>query len=157
MVLTRDANGDNLTNLVNIIAETWDNSNTDDATPVVKRIMDIATPSTKDLQQADFILVYGLSHSEDYIDIGANNVRLMDRYSIDIRSINGRARLRKLFKEVRRCLWTYRNDPTDDSSNRFPFQHIVPLNWRDLSDKRKPLDHIVYDVELRTMVESVST
>lgn len=157
MALTIDSNGDNLTNLVNILTEKWDSSNTDNATPVIKRIMDLTTPSKKDYQQADFVLLYDLGRDEEYIDLGSLNIRVKERFSIDIRTINGRARLIKLYKEVRRLLWSYRKDPTDDSSDRFPFHIIKPLSRRDLSDKRKPLQHMVYDIEVKTMVQAVST
>lgn len=156
MTLTRNTS-DNLTNLVNILAEKWNSSNTDSTTPVVKRIMDLPTPSSKDFQQKDFVLLYSIGRNEKYIDIGAYNLRNYERYTIDIRTINGRARLFKLYNEVRRLLLSYRKDPTDDASNRFPFNHIVPLNRRDLSDKQKPMQRFIYDVEVRQVVEAVST
>ena len=156
MTLTRDLL-DNTANLVNILNAGWTASNTDNKTPVIVRVQDIATPLMKDLQQADFILIYSIGYDEEYIDLGAYNVKSEDRYSIDIRTANGQARLRKLWKEVRRCLWAKRKNPVDDASAAFPFSFIVPLNRIDLTDKSKTLFRFVYDVELRRPVEKVVT
>ena len=153
--MTLSVSDDNLTNIVNILSEGWDTSNV--AKPVVKRVMDTASPMTKDLQQADFILVYPVNYTEEYIDLGAYNTKNVTRISIDIRTIRGIDRLRDLHKECRRCLWEKRINPVDDSNVRFPFHYIVPLSGNDLSDKMKPLYRFVYDVELREMVLKVTT
>ena len=154
MTLERDLL-DNTLNLVNILEEGWTAANTDDKTPVIKRVYDIATPSMSDLKQADFILIYAVGYDERYIDIGAFNVGSDDRYTIDIRTANGQSRMRKLWKEVRKLLWAKRIDPTDDNGDRFPFAHIVPLSRLDLTDKSKHIFRMTYDVELRRPVEKV--
>ena len=48
MTLTTDAL-DNTANLVNILEAGWTAANTDNKTPVIKRVYDIATPTMKDL------------------------------------------------------------------------------------------------------------
>ncbi len=156
MALAADSS-DNTLNLVNILDEKWTAANTDNVTPVIRRIMDISSPSHADLQQTDFVLIYKLGQDFEWVDLGAINRRHFDRYSIDIRTIRGITHLNKLFKETQRVLMSYRKDPKDDVNTRFPFQTLKELNLKDLSDKRKPLQQYVYDVELTKWTEAVST
>jgi len=129
-----------ITQLVTLLNGEWNADNV--AKPDIEDITDESKESVIDLRQADKCLLYEVSYSEEWADLNCYGLRVEGIYSIDIRTIVGRTRLKDLFNEVKRILIANRHNPFTG------IQHINPQARRDLSDRRKKIYRYVYDVAL---------
>lgn len=137
-----------------LLSTYWSASNTDSKTPTFSKVYDVKEVS---LGTTDYILTYNSGMVPRFN--GSNgNLKKQHFVTIDFRSsydpsknhalsspstVDGNQHVHKMIEEMERIIGLYRVNPGS------PFEEIRPTNQsQDLSDKRKGLFRVVYDVML---------
>ena len=102
-----------------------------------------------DLARSDYVLVYETAHNEEAPDLLYNFVTTRINITVDIRTTNGRSRLRKMEDEIRRLVHSKRKG---DGAN---FDRMVFKTRTDLSDRTKKLFRHTFQVEVVTFAELI--
>ena len=140
-----------LDSVVDLFKDDWTRANTDNIKPVVLDIADDGPERGKrlDLARSDYVLVYETAHNEEAPDLFYNFVTTRINITVDIRTTNGRSRLRKMENEIRRLVHTKRKG---DGAN---FDRMVFKTRTDLSDRTKKLFRHTFQVEVVTFAELI--
>ena len=123
----------------------WNSTNTNDRTPLIKRIFD---QKWYDAKTNDLVLIYKTSSNEAITDVGYNGINVTDTISIDIRTMQSRDQLIKMRNEVRRIIY-------NNKSNITGYDYMKVIRKTDLCDKSIGLYREVIDVELRRLGEAI--
>ena len=140
-----------LDSVVDLFKDDWPRANTDNIKPVVLDIADDGPERGKrlDLARSDYVLVYETAHNEEAPDLLYNFVTTRINITVDIRTTNGRSRLRKMEDEIRRLVHSKRKG---DGAN---FDRMVFKTRTDLSDRTKKLFRHTFQVEVVTFAELI--
>jgi hypothetical protein len=140
-----------LDSVVDLFKDDWTRANTDNIKPVVLDIADDGPERGKrlDLARSDYVLVYETAHNEEAPDLLYNFVTTRINITVDIRTTNGRSRLRKMEDEIRRLVHSKRKG---DGAN---FDRMVFKTRTDLSDRTKKLFRHTFQVEVVTFAELI--
>jgi hypothetical protein len=139
------ANFDNSTNTG------WNRANTENIKPI---ILDIASDGPErgkrlDLQRHDYILCYETALNEEVPDLLYNFVTTRVNITVDMRTMRGRTRLRKMEDEMRRIIHVSRKG---DGVN---FDRMIVKTRTDLSDRTKKLFRHTFQVEVVILAEAI--
>ena len=129
----------------------WNRANTENIKPI---ILDIASDGPErgkrlDLQRHDYILCYETALNEEVPDLLYNFVTTRVNITIDMRTMRGRTRLRKMEDEMRRIIHVSR---MGDGVN---FDRMIVKTRTDLSDRTKKLFRHTFQVEVVILAEAI--
>jgi len=129
----------------------WNRANTENIKPI---ILDIASDGPErgkrlDLQRHDYILCYETALNEEVPDLLYNFVTTRVNITIDMRTMRGRTRLRKMEDEMRRIIHVSRKG---DGVN---FDRMIVKTRTDLSDRTKKLFRHTFQVEVVILAEAI--
>ena len=133
------------------VLDDWNRGNTDNLKPIIQDIAEVTPERGKriDLQKNDYVLLYETAHNEEAPELLYDFVTTRINMTIDIRTISGRARLRKLEDELRRLVHVNRKG---DAEN---YDRLLFKSRTDLSDRTKHLFRITFQVEIITFAEQI--
>lgn len=133
--------------VVSFLTAGWIPDNTDDMTPIIKRIFDVRKGT---LSNGDYILIYPTGTPSGAFGLGGDDWYHKPNISIDIRSTNKistieniRPHLWKLVEEVRRIIKVNVTVPTSSD-----YQVLRLRPERDLSNKSIGMGRVVNDIQL---------
>jgi len=136
---------DGVQELVDLIKNQWNSVNTDTVTPNIGKITDYPF----DLQFGDgkgFILLYSQNESEDMPGLGLPlNSNITESVRIDIRTFDNEEYFKKVKAELKRILYTYRVQGTDN----YTCLNLDNQSIQNLSNRMKRVFREVRDVELQ--------
>ena len=137
--------------VLDILKDDWNRANTDNIKPVVIDIADEGPERGKrlDLQRSDYILCYETAHNEEAPDLFYNFVTTRVNITVDMRTVKGRSRARKMENEIRRVIHLSRKG---DGAN---FDRLLFKTRTDLSDRTKKLFRHTFQIEVITLGESI--
>tara|TARA_R100000734_G_C3265450_1_gene62899 strand:+ start:176 stop:649 length:474 start_codon:yes stop_codon:yes gene_type:complete len=129
----------------------WNRANTENIKPI---ILDIASDGPErgkrlDLQRHDYILCYETALNEEVPDLLYNFVTTRVNITVDMRTMRGRTRLRKMEDEMRRIIHVSRKG---DGVN---FDRMIVKTRTDLSDRTKKLFRHTFQVEVVILAEAI--
>ena len=138
---------DALKTTVDLVSGSWNSANTDSVTPTIQ----IVTEAPHKICLAgnqDYILIYHVAHTVAPNDFGSSyNEKTTDRVSVDLRTMNSRDHLRKMYQETRRIVNANRLNPDTGA-----FHELRAGPFVDFSDRSKGFYRYVYDVFLNSWV-----
>ena len=137
-----------ITNIINLLSDSWTRANTANTKPVIKHVTDPSLSQRMDLTLSDYVLLYHVSTTKEPNDLGWNRAKQATTLSIDIRTIHGYTRLDLLETEALRILNLNRSMPTDTAGTSLGFNYIKPFRRMDLTNKQYKLWRYVWDAEL---------
>ena len=137
--------------VLDILKDDWNRANTDNIKPVVVDIADEGPERGKrlDLQRSDYILCYETAHNEEAPDLFYNFVTPRVNITVDMRTVKGRSRARKMENEIRRVIHLSRKG---DGAN---FDRLLYKTRTDLSDRTKKLFRHTFQIEVITLGELI--
>ena len=137
--------------VLDILKDDWNRANTDNIKPVVVDIADEGPERGKrlDLQRSDYILCYETAHNEEAPDLFYNFVTTRVNITVDMRTVKGRSRARKMENEIRRVIHLSRKG---DGAN---FDRLLYKTRTDLSDRTKKLFRHTFQIEVITLGELI--
>ena len=137
--------------VIDILKDDWNRANTDNIKPVIVDIADESPERGKrlDLQRSDYILCYETAHNEEAPDLFYNFVTTRVNITVDMRTVKGRSRARKMENEIRRAIHLNRKG---DGAN---FDRLLFKTRTDLSDRTKKLYRHTFQIEAITLGESI--
>jgi hypothetical protein len=137
--------------VLDILKDDWNRANTDNIKPVVVDIADEGPERGKrlDLQRSDYILCYETAHNEEAPDLFYNFVTTRVNITVDMRTVKGRTRARKMENEIRRVIHLSRKG---DGAN---FDRLLFKTRTDLSDRTKKLFRHTFQIEVITLGELI--
>ena len=140
-----------LDGVLDILKDDWNRANTDNIKPVVVDIADEGPERGKrlDLQRSDYILCYETAHNEEAPDLFYNFVTTRVNITVDMRTVKGRSRARKMENEIRRVIHLSRKG---DGAN---FDRLLYKTRTDLSDRTKKLFRHTFQIEVITLGELI--
>ena len=137
--------------VLDILKDDWNRANTDNIKQVVVDIADEGPERGKrlDLQRSDYILCYETAHNEEAPDLFYNFVTTRVNITVDMRTVKGRSRARKMENEIRRVIHLSRKG---DGAN---FDRLLYKTRTDLSDRTKKLFRHTFQIEVITLGELI--
>ena len=137
--------------VLDILKDDWNRANTDNIKPVVVAIADEGPERGKrlDLSRHDYVLCYETAHNEEAPDLFYNFVTTRVNITVDMRTVKGRSRARKMENEIRRVIHLSRKG---DGAN---FDRLLFKTRTDLSDRTKKLFRHTFQIEVITLGELI--
>jgi hypothetical protein len=137
--------------VLDILKDDWNRANTDNIKPVIVDIADEGPERGKrlDLSRHDYVLCYETAHNEEAPDLFYNFVTTRVNITVDMRTIKGRSRARKMENEIRRVIHLSRKG---DGAN---FDRLLFKTRTDLSDRTKKLYRHTFQIEVITLGELI--
>ncbi len=132
--------------IIDLLDDNWDKSTTDNIKPVIDYIFN---QKEIDLSNNDYLLLYEVGESDKPFNIGGTRFEEISAVSIDARTSNRisgitdvRMHTMKIKEEIKRILKANLQDPAK------PYQLLIPVRFKDLSDKTVGLGRFVMDYNI---------
>jgi uncharacterized protein YihD (DUF1040 family) len=139
--------------LVDLLVDNWDESNTNNITPHIDKITNFGKEMSFD-DKKGYVLIYSVKISEDSAGLGCPKyAHEFHKLRIDLRVFRDECYFNLLRSEIRRILYLNKINPTTN----FNILETANQEIQDLSNRRKLFFQEVRDVDLIKYLRDMTT